>query len=260
MRHVVRAHTSSSPSSSRSRPAPRTKPPPCSTGTDLAGCFRTDKDRAALVVRQAVQLDPKNPRVPRLLRPTENPDGLLVASLKDFQGTNLVTSQKFGDCTVRLEFLIPKDGNSGLFLMGLYELQLTDSLGIADAKMQEGDHGGIPFFKKPLANASLKPGEWQSCDVTFPPPASTPPAKRPPPPASSGHHQRQDRPGKPRPPRAHRRRPRHPESPTGPVMLQGNEGPVAFRHVTITPNNSRCESCSLPFPFFTRGPHNRYLP
>src|SRR5204863_1664144 len=93
--------------------------------------------------------------------------GLLVAQLKDFQGTNLVTTEKFKDFTLHLEFLLPKDGNSGIFLMGLYELQITDSTGIPDAKMQEGDAGGIPFFKKPLTNASGKPGEWQTYDMTF---------------------------------------------------------------------------------------------
>src|SRR6478672_6640942 len=144
------------------------KPTLLFNGTDLTGWSVTDKDRAALwSLAQSVQLDPKNPKALVSTGKPQGADGLLVAKLKDFQGTNLVSAQKFGDCTLRLEFLLPKDGNSGLFLMGLYELQLTDSTGIPDARMQEGDMGGIPFFKKPLANASGKPGEWQTCEVTF---------------------------------------------------------------------------------------------
>src|SRR3954470_15464711 len=142
------------------------KPTPLFTGKDLTGWSVLDKSRAALwTVADKVELDPKNPKLLLATGQPRDDRGLLVAQLKDFQGTNLVTAEKFKDFTLHVEFLLPKDGNSGIFLMGLYELQLTDSLGIADNKMQEGDHGGIPFFKKPLTNASLKPGEWQTADI-----------------------------------------------------------------------------------------------
>lgn len=216
-------------------PATDTKPLPLFTGKDLTGWTVTDTSRADLwSVAQTVTLDPKNPKQ---LIPTGQPNndkGLLVARLKDFQGTNLVSTQKFGDCQIHLEFLLPKDGNSGLFLMGLYELQLTDSFGIPDEKMQEGDHGGIPFFKKPLTNASPKPGEWQTLDVTFRAPRFDAAGKKTanatlvkamingktvqqdlqfPEPTGGGLDQK--------------------ESPNGPIMLQGNESPVAFRNITV---------------------------
>ena len=38
--------------------------------------------------------------------------------------------------------------------------------------------GGIPFFKKPLTNASAKPGEWQTCEVTFRAPRFDPAGKK----------------------------------------------------------------------------------
>src|SRR5438105_4034967 len=137
-------------------------------GKDLSGWTVIDKTKSALwTVAAEVRLDPKNPRNLIASGQPKEDKGVLVGQLKDFQGTNLVTAEKFKDFTLHVEFFLPKDGNSGIFLMGLYELQLTDSFGIADEKMQEGDHGGIPFFKKPLANASLKPGEWQSADVIF---------------------------------------------------------------------------------------------
>jgi hypothetical protein len=213
------------------------KPIPLFTGKDLTGWSVLDKSRAALwSVSDKVELDPKNPKLLLATGQPKDDKGLLVAQLKDFQGTNLVTAEKFKDFTLHLEFLLPKDGNSGIFLMGLYELQLTDSLGIADNKMQEGDHGGIPFFKKPLTNASLKPGEWQTADITFQAPRFDPAGKKTtnakivkatingktvqqnldlPEPTGGGLDQ--------------------PESPTGPLMLQGNEGPVAFRNITIVP-------------------------
>jgi hypothetical protein len=214
------------------------KPTPLFNGTDLTGWSVTDKDRAALwSVAQSVHLDPKNPKALVSSGQPKDADGLLVAKLKDFQGTNLVSAQKFGDCTVRLEFLLPKDGNSGLFLMGLYELQLTDSTGIADPKMQEGDMGGIPFFKKPLANASGKPGEWQTCEVTFRAPRFDAAGKKTAPArivrAVINNKAVQENLDLPEPTGGGLDTP---ESPTGPVLLQGNEGPVAFRHVTVTPN------------------------
>jgi hypothetical protein len=213
------------------------KPIPLFTGKDLTGWSVLDKSRASLwSVAEKVELDPKNPKLLVATGQPKDDHGLLVAQLKDFQGTNLVTAEKFKDFTLHLEFYLPRDGNSGIFLMGLYELQLTDSIGIADDKMQEGDHGGIPFFKKPLTNASLKPGEWQSADITFQAPRFDPAGKKTanakivkatingktvqqnlelPEPTGGGLDQ--------------------PESPTGPIMLQGNEGPVAFRNISLTP-------------------------
>jgi hypothetical protein len=213
------------------------KPKPLFTGKDLTGWSVVDKSRAPLwSVAEKVELDPKNPK---LLLPTGQPrddKGLLVAQLKDFQGTNLVTAEKFKDFTLHLEFLLPKDGNSGIFLMGLYELQLTDSLGIADDKMQEGDHGGIPFFKKPLANASLKPGEWQTADITFQAPRFDPASKK----NANAKIVKATINGKLVQQNLELSEPTgggldQPESPTGPIMLQGNEGPVAFRNITIVP-------------------------
>ena len=211
------------------------KPVNLFNGKDLSGWSAVDKSRASLwSVSSEAQLDPKNPKALAPGGAPKDDGGVLVARLKDFQGTNLVTDKKFGDFTLHLEFLLPKEGNSGIFLMGLYELQLTDSLGIADDQMQEGDHGGIPFFKKPLTNASRKPGEWQTAEVVFRAPRFDEKGKKTanativkatfngkvvqqnlqlPEPTGGGLDQ--------------------PEAPTGPLMLQGNESPVAFRNIKI---------------------------
>ena len=204
-------------------------------GKDLAGWSVVDKTRAALwSVAASVQLDPKNPKALIAGGAPKDEKGVLVAQLKDFQGTNLITDKKFRDFTLHLEFLLPREGNSGIFLMGLYELQLTDSLGIADEQMQEGDHGGIPFFKKPLANASLKPGEWQSANVVFRAPRFDDKGKK----TANATIVKATFNGKvvqqnlqlPEPTGGGLDRP---ESATGPLMLQGNESPVAFRNIQI---------------------------
>ncbi len=203
-------------------------------GKDFTGWIVVDKSKSALwSIADKVEIDPKHPKA-LLATGQPNEGGVIVAKLKDFQGTNLVTVEKFKDFTLHLEFLLPKDGNSGIFLMGHYELQLTDSLGIADDKMQEGDQGGIPFFKKPLTNASGKPGEWQTAEVIFQAPRFDEKGKKTanakiiqarlngkvvqkdldlPEPTGGGLDT--------------------PEAATGPLMLQGNESPVAFRNITI---------------------------
>jgi hypothetical protein len=213
------------------------QPQPLFNGKDLTGWSVTDKSMADLwTVAKDVHLDPKNPK--KLLSsgtPSDN-GGILVNQLKDFQGPHLVTDAKFGDCVVTLEFLLPKDGNTGLFLMTRYELQLTDSSGIADDKMTEGDMGGVPFYKKPLTNASKKPGEWQTLEVHFRAPRFDASGKK----TSNATITKalindklvqQDLEFK------------EPtggslddkESPTAPLMLQGNEGASAFRNIRITP-------------------------
>jgi hypothetical protein len=85
---------------------------------------------------------------------------------------NLVTDRKFGDVELYLEFLLAKASNSGLYLHGLYEVQIFDSYGYQGALMV-GDSGGIYGYEgskggsPPLRNAARPPGEWQSLHVWF---------------------------------------------------------------------------------------------
>lgn len=212
-------------------------PTPLFNGKDLTNWHVLDQSKSALwSIVEKVELDPKNPKNLLATGQPKDANGILLARLKDFQGTNLVTDQKFKDFTLHVEFLLPKDGNSGLFLMGLYELQLTDSLGIADDKMQEGDHGGIPFFKKPLTNASAKPGEWQTAEVIFQAPRFDEKGKK----TANAKIIQANLNGKTVQKNLELPEPTGggldtPESATGPLMLQGNESTVAFRNITITP-------------------------
>jgi len=85
----------------------------------------------------------------------------------------LVSKQEFGDCQLHIEFATPKDvkgsgqgrGNSGVFLMGIYEVQVLDSF--ENVTSPDGQAGALYGRSKPLVNASRGPGEWQSYDIIF---------------------------------------------------------------------------------------------
>lgn len=86
---------------------------------------------------------------------------------------DIATKEEFGDCQLHIEWAAPSEikgedqgrGNSGVFLMERYELQVLDSF---DNKTYfHGQAGAIYKQHAPLVNASRKPGEWQSYDIVF---------------------------------------------------------------------------------------------
>ncbi len=92
----------------------------------------------------------------------------------EINGTgNIQTRRQFGDCQLHLEFAAPAEvlgssqgrGNSGVFLMGLYEIQVLD--GYQNPTYADGMTGAIYGQYPPLVNACRKPGEWQTYDILF---------------------------------------------------------------------------------------------
>lgn len=89
----------------------------------------------------------------------------------------LQTVEKFGDCTVEAKFMIPRESNSGIYLMGRYEIQILDSY--HKTKVTVGDMGAVYHrwddkrtpkgFEghPPLVNAAKPAGEWQSIIIKF---------------------------------------------------------------------------------------------
>ena len=83
------------------------------------------------------------------------------------------TKQSFGDCQLHIEWAAPAKisgegqhrGNSGIFLMRHYELQVLDSYG--NKTYPDGLAAAIYGQYPPLVNACRKPGQWQSYDVIF---------------------------------------------------------------------------------------------
>ena len=150
-------------------------------------------------------------------------------------GVDIFTEEKFGDCTVELEFMVPKNSNSGIYLMGEYEVQVLDSHGKADDKLTEGDLGAIYSAAKPKKNLAKKPGEWQTFKIEFQAPKFDGDKKT----ANAkfvkvtlnGEVLHENVEMKQQTPGGLTGK----EAATGPLMFQGDHGPVAFRNIKITP-------------------------
>lgn len=86
---------------------------------------------------------------------------------------NLSSKEQFGDCQIHLEWMAPPDfkgpwynqGNNGVLLMGLFEIQIFDSYN--EKIYPDGMAGAIYGQTPPLVNAARPPGEWQTFDLIF---------------------------------------------------------------------------------------------
>jgi hypothetical protein len=157
---------------------------------------------------------------------------------------NLVTDQKFGDIELYLEFMIAKGSNSGVYLHGLYEVQIFDSYGTTEP-VTSSDGGGIYHRwidnhgvggSAPSRNASRRPGEWQSYHIWFRAPRFDASGKK----TENAKFIRvvfnglsiQNNVEVDGPTRAAMD---IPEARENPIMLQGDHGPVAFRNIHTRP-------------------------
>lgn len=208
-------------------------------GKDLAGWKLRDPKRPVTwkIVSEA-SLDPADNKKLAGTGAGGTADGVLLRLPlpKGQEGTDLISEQEFGDAVVELEYMLAKDSNSGVFLQGQYEVQLTDSVGIADDKMQPGDHGGIPWTQKPLLNASGKLGEWQTCRIVFRAPRFDDKGKK----TENARLLSVTLNGKKVQDNLELKEPTGSEldggeRAKGPLLLQGNEGIVAFRRLRVTP-------------------------
>jgi hypothetical protein len=187
---------------------------------------------------ESVRMDPANPKT--LVLGPAGPQGILVNG-KLGKTVNLVTTEKYGDVEAEIEFLVPQGSNSGVYFQGLYEIQILDSFGNTDLKF--GDCGGVYARyidgksvggAAPRVNASKPPGEWQTFHVWFRAPRFDAGGKK----IRNARfekvlhngvliHENVEVEG---PTRASMS---HAEAPTGPLMLQGDHGPVAFRRISV---------------------------
>jgi hypothetical protein len=149
------------------------------------------------------------------------------------QGVDISTEEKFGDCTIEVEFMVPKGSNSGVYVMGEYEVQVFDSYG--KEKLGMGDLGALYSAAAPKVNAAKKPGEWQKFVIEFQAPKFDGDKK-----STNAKflkvtlndqvlHENVEMKG-PTPGGLTGK-----EAATGPVMFQGDHGPVAYRNIKITP-------------------------
>jgi hypothetical protein len=77
---------------------------------------------------------------------------------------NLRTKEEFEDFNLKLEVNVPKRGNSGIYLRGIYEVQVNDSYG---RRLDSHNMGGIYSRIKPVVNAEKPAGQWQTMDITL---------------------------------------------------------------------------------------------
>lgn len=154
---------------------------------------------------------------------------------------NLFSEGQFGDIQITGEFMVPEGSNSGIYLMGRYEIQIFDSWGVENPEFS--DCGGIYQRydeakgqgwegKPPLVNASKAPGEWQTFRIKFRAPRFDEHGNK----TENARFESvylndmlvQENVEVTGPTRAAAF---HDEQPTGPLMLQGDHGPVAYRNL-----------------------------
>jgi hypothetical protein len=135
-------------------------------------------------------------------------------------GSNLVSDRTFTDYQLHLEFRYPKGSNSGVYQRGRYEVQIEDSL---TAEPQNDLLGGVYGFIAPSEVAAKRPGEWQSFDITMVGRMITVVANgktvicnREIPGITGGALDSNE--GEP-----------------GPLLLQGDHGPIEYRNITLRP-------------------------
>ena len=149
------------------------------------------------------------------------------------QSFDLACKDKFGDSRIEVELMVPQGSNSGVYVMGEYEIQVLDSWG--RTKMGSGDMGAVYGAAPPPLNASKKPGECQKYVIDFNVPRFDAKGKK----IANAQlvkvqlngdvlHENLTLPG-PTPGGVSGK-----EGPKGPIMFQGNHGAVAYRNIRIT--------------------------
>ena len=212
------------------------KPVEIFNGRDLSGWRKPVGDWQAA---RAVSLDAADHKKFAI----EPGNGVLVNGAKG-NTQNLLSEMEHGDVEAHIEFVVPKNSNSGVYFMGRYEIQVLDSWGVKELK--SSDCGGVyascsepkPDSKgrPPSVNASKPPGEWQSFDVVFRAPRFDGDGRK----IENARFVKVVHNGQvihenveaPRPTCA-----AHwlDEKAAGPLMLQGDHGPVAYRNILLKP-------------------------
>lgn len=170
--------------------------------------------------------------------------GILLNMNDDTRKDNLVTVMEHGDILLELEVMMPRGSNSGIYLQGRYEIQLLDSWGVRNPSF--GDIGGIYrnwetvpgkiyMGKAPLVNAAKAPGLWQKMKISFRAPKFDGAGNK----IANARfdyvelngvkiHDNVEVPLPTGGPLENN------EKPLGPLMIQGDHGPVAFRNIAFT--------------------------
>jgi len=180
---------------------------------------------------------------------TVSPGTGILANVTDFSnpGKDLYTNTQFGDMDLELDYMMAKGSNSGIYLQGRYEIQLLDSWG--KTSPAAGDNGGIyerwnegkPEGQKgyeghaPRQNASRAPGLWQHMKISFQAPRFSATGQK----LDNARILRVELNGVSIQENVElsgytRGAMDNNEVAKGPLRLQGDHGPVAFRNIKVT--------------------------
>jgi len=172
-------------------------------------------------------------------------DGVIVNGPRG-KTVDLLSKDQFGDIAAHVEFMIPKGSNSGVYFMGRYEIQVRDDWGETEPTYAGNECGGIyrrwdesrapKGFegRSPRVKAGRPPGEWQSFDVIFRAPRFDTEGRK----VANARFERVVHNGvlvhEDIEVTGHTRAAAYKdEKPVGPLMLQGDHGPVAYRDIWI---------------------------
>jgi hypothetical protein len=190
----------------------------------------------------SVELDAKEAK-----KLTFKPGTGIIINGEKGRAADLFTKKDFGDIELHMEFFIPKGSNSGVKFHGLYEIQIHDSFGV---KELEGSHCGgvypraelLPTYHHidkgiaPKVNACKEPGNWQTLDAIFLAPRFDAAGKK----TVNAKLVKATLNGQVihedvelKTPTGHNYV--KAEMTAGPLQLQGDHGPVAFRNVKVRP-------------------------
>jgi len=215
----------------------------------LLGKPETERPESAWETMQFVSLDEQDTtRLARKPAPTAEAGARAPGAFvnnRDGRSSNLITIGEYSDVELYVEFMAPKGSNSGVCLMGLYEIQIYDSYG--KTELRYTDNGGIygrpapggggrVDGRPPPVNVSRAPGQWQSFHIWFRAPRFDAAGAK----IENARFLRVEHNGT----LLHENfelkgstRARSPwsERAAAPLLLQGDHGPVAFRNIYIRP-------------------------
>jgi hypothetical protein len=183
-------------------------------------------------------------------------EGVMIAGRGD-----IVSKQEFGDCQLHIEWSAPSPakgsgqgrGNSGLFFMNTYEIQILDSY--ENSTYPDGQAGAIYKQTPPMVNAMHPPGEWNVYDIVWTAPRFSEDGTLLSPATITAFHNGVlilnhfellgDTP-------FHRAPEYQAHGPTGPIRLQDHGDPVRFRNIWVRPIEPIGGEQTRP-PFIRRG-------
>lgn len=200
-------------------------------GNDLSEWqFKGGKDKGKWVVGKA-RLSPSDPK---LLVAEKGVGEMINLTTKHGESVDIFSNAKSGDCRIELQVMVPQFSNSGVYVMGEYEIQVLDSWD--GVKMGSGDMGAIYGASPPPINACKRPGEWQKYVIDIQAPKFDGSGKK----TENTRfikvelngqviHENLEMKG-PTPSGVMGK-----EAAVGPLMFQGDHGPVAYRNIVVKP-------------------------